>query len=75
MKMLYMRQHGDVRAWSFESDGWREFKVLERIGAGPDSVIGGPAIILEPTSTTYLDAGHTARVHETGCLVITREES
>ncbi len=69
------RQHGDVRAWSFESDGWREFKVLERIGAGPDSVIGGPAIILEPTSTTYLDAGHTARVHETGCLVITREES
>ena len=69
------RSHGSVRAWSFESDNWRDFQVLDRGAAGPGNVIAGPAIILEQTSTTYLDAGHSARVHGTGCLVITREES
>ncbi|MDE0114381.1 MAG: hydantoinase/oxoprolinase family protein, partial [Albidovulum sp.] len=69
------RKHGNVRTWSFESDDWREFQVLDRSAAGAGAVISGPAIILEQTSTTYLDGGHSALVHETGCLVITREES
>ena len=68
-------KRGNVRSWSFECDDWREFQVLDRGAAGPGAVIAGPAIILEQTSTTYLDAGHSAQVHETGCLVITREES
>jgi len=33
----------------------------------------GNAILTEPTTTTYLDAGHTATVHATGALVITKE--
>src|SRR5690348_18115095 len=33
--------------------------------------LAGPAILTEPTTTTYLDAGHTATVHPTGALVIT----
>ena len=49
--------------------------MLERSGLSAGAELNGPAIILEPTTTTYLDAGHVARVHETGCLIISREPS
>ena len=68
-------QVGSVRSWSFETGDWRAFAVIARESLGPDEVLEGPAIIVEQTTTTYLDSGHSARVHESGCLVITREES
>ena len=64
-----------VRAWSFESGDWRDFATLERTCLDAGASITGPAIILEPTTTTYLDAGHAATVHETGSLIILRERS
>lgn len=66
---------GSVRSWSFEAGDWREFAVLERTGFSAGEEFRGPAIVLEQTTTTYLDAGHVARVHETGCLIISREPS
>ena len=64
---------GRVRAWSFETDDWLQFSVVERDAVGSGAALEGPAIVVEPTTTTYLDAGHKAEVHETGCLIITRE--
>ena len=64
-----------VRSWSFESGDWRQFAVVDRDSLGSGSELDGPAIILEPTTTTYLDSGHQAKVHETGCLMISREPS
>lgn len=62
-----------AQAWSFDCGEWRPFGVLERGGLGEGDIVKGPAIVLEQTTTTYLDTGHLARVHETGCLIITRE--
>ena len=66
---------GSVRAWSFEDGDWRGFRVIARESLGPDETLAGPAIINEPTTTIYLDSGHRAQVHESGCLFITREKS
>jgi N-methylhydantoinase A len=59
-----------VRAYSFTKGDWLEFAILQRetIGTQP---VQGPAIILEETATTYLDAEFEARVHESGSLFIT----
>ena len=64
-----------VRTWSFESGDWLEFAVVERESLGAEAVLDGPAIILERTTTTYLDSGHRAQVHETGCIMISRDPS
>src|SRR5207237_904807 len=40
--------------------------------ARPGAEIAGPAILLEQTAVTYLDAGFVARVHESGTLRLER---
>jgi hypothetical protein len=37
--------------------------------------LAGPAIILEETATTYLDAGYTARLLAEGALAITDDST
>ncbi len=64
-----------VRSWSIAHRDWKEFSVLQRMQLAGDSTLRGPAIILEPTTTTYLDSGHLARVHDSGCLIITEEQA
>ena len=59
-----------VSAYSFTRQEWLDFAVLDRFSLAPETVIDEPAIILEDTSTTYLDADFTARVHPSGCLFI-----
>jgi N-methylhydantoinase A len=61
---------GEHRAWSFTAEDWREFRVLDRSEIGADPV-AGPAIVLEETATTYLDAGFTARLGNEGVVEIT----
>ena len=56
-------------AWSFARGAWQEFTVLDRAGLAPGSSFAGPAIVLEPTTTTYVDVGFEARVRD-GALVI-----
>jgi N-methylhydantoinase A len=59
-----------VRAYSFTKGDWLEFAILQRASIG-NQPVQGPAIILEETATTYLDAEFEARVHESGSLFIT----
>ena len=44
---------------------------MDAIPLAPGDRLPGPAILTEPTTTTYLDADHTAEVHPTGALIIT----
>ncbi|WP_059013560.1 hydantoinase/oxoprolinase family protein [Streptomyces specialis] len=60
-----------LTAYSFAERRRRDFAVVDRDAV--TEVLAGPAIVLEQTTTTYIDAGHEARRDGTsGCLVITR---
>jgi N-methylhydantoinase A len=66
--------NGDRRtidAWSFSRESRLRFPIRPRASLAPGDTLAGPAILTEPTTTTYLDAGHTAEVHPTGALVVT----
>jgi N-methylhydantoinase A len=58
-------------AYSFTEGRQLPFQVVDRSTLDLDSVIAGPAIILEETATTYLDAQFEARLHPLGSLFIT----
>jgi N-methylhydantoinase A len=60
-------------AWSFSRGRTLPFAILRREGLAPGSELVGPAILLEATATTYLDAGFVARVHESGTLFLEAE--
>ena len=67
-------QHSTVfrRAMSFATDGWHDFPILSRAAIQLDSSKRGPAIIHEPTTTTYVDADFTYRIDANYCLWLTR---
>ena len=58
-----------VRAYSFTQGDWLDFAIIQRESVGSDPV-RGPAILLEETATTYMDAEFEARVHESGSLFV-----
>jgi N-methylhydantoinase A len=62
-----------IDAYSFTRGERTAFPIRARAALAPGDTLAGPAILTEPTTTTYLDAGHTATVHATGALVITKE--
>jgi N-methylhydantoinase A len=49
------------------------FALVDRGGLAAGATLPGPAIIVEETATTYLDAGYSARVHVSGCLLVERD--
>ena len=57
-------------AYSFTRNAWADFTVLDRSSLSVGTVVDGPAIIVEDTATTYLDAEFSARVHPSGSLFI-----
>jgi N-methylhydantoinase A len=57
-------------AWSFTRGDQLDFALVRREGLATGEPLPGPAIVLEETATTYLDAGFTARVDEAGALVV-----
>lgn len=59
-----------VDAYSMAADRWMSFEVHERESLRVGDEVAGPAILIEPTATTYLDAGFVSRVHESGSLVM-----
>jgi len=68
---------GSVQAYSFARGEWLDFPVLDRGTLAVGETLVGPAIVLEPTSTTYVDADFHGRVDATGALILThrtREE-
>jgi N-methylhydantoinase A len=68
------RPAGTFQAYSFTRGEPLDFAIVER-SALKDGELAGPAIVLEDTATTYLDAGFTARLHESGSMFMTDEES
>ncbi len=60
-----------ARAYSFASDAWLDFSVIDRDSLRPGAELSGPSIVLEKTATTYLDTGMEGVVHESGALVVT----
>lgn len=65
----------EIEAYSFTSGRRRTFAVLARDSLAVGDIQPGPALILEQTSTTYVDAGFEARVHENGALFLTDREA
>jgi N-methylhydantoinase A len=59
-------------AYSFTAGTSLPFAIVDRAEV---DVLAGPAIIVEPTSTTYLDAGFRARADASGALIIEREDA
>jgi N-methylhydantoinase A len=62
-----------VSAYSFTAVCHREFQLIQRASLRPGSVTRGPAIVLEPTATTYVDAGFDIHIENGGCMVLRRE--
>jgi N-methylhydantoinase A len=60
-----------IDAYSFGLGQRTRFQVVNRGALSPGPRLLGPAIILEDTSTTYLDHGFSLEVHSTGSLLIT----
>jgi N-methylhydantoinase A len=61
---------GEHEAWSFTRQAMLPFRVVDRAAIGADGV-AGPAILLEETATTYLDADFIARPGDLGVIEIT----
>jgi N-methylhydantoinase A len=57
-------------AYSFTIGDWTKFRILQRDRLEPGTAVAGPAIILEETATTYLDAGFEATLGAANALFI-----
>ncbi|GAA5076017.1 N-methylhydantoinase A [Thermocatellispora tengchongensis] len=62
----------EVRLWSFRRAGFTRARALPRHALTAPAE--GPLVVLEPTATTYVDAGFTVEPSTGGCLLITRKE-
>jgi N-methylhydantoinase A len=60
-----------ARAYSFANEDWCEFALIERESLAPGEQFAGPAIVMEATTTSYIDAGLSGTVHNSGALVLT----
>ncbi len=57
-------------AYSFTRGEDAPFTVVARASLGVGDSLAGPAIVIEDTATTYVDAGFVARVDPSGCLFV-----
>jgi N-methylhydantoinase A len=60
-------------SYSFSRQEWLPFALVDRSALSPGMSIAGPAIVLEETATTYLDADFGAKVLETGALMLSEQ--
>jgi N-methylhydantoinase A len=58
-------------AYSFTRKQWNDFELHDRATLDPSSTLVGPVLVTEPTAMTYLDAGWSLNVDQTGCLMLT----
>lgn len=66
---------GSLRAYSFAADATVDFTTCYRDTLVSGREYHGPAIIYEPTTTTYVDQGFIFEVIKGGCLQLTRAEN
>jgi N-methylhydantoinase A len=62
-----------ARAYSLTADRWCDFAVVQRTALPAGEVLRGPAVVVEDTTTTYVDQGYAARIGDTGCVHLTRD--
>jgi N-methylhydantoinase A len=62
-----------VRAYSFARREPAVFGVVDRLALADGDTVQGPSIVLEPTATTYIDAGFEGRVLAGGVLELVVE--
>lgn len=67
------RQAETVRAYSFYSDAFMDFKLIDRDTLKMDQRIEGPIILIESTATTYIDSNSTLGLDVSGCVFITKK--
>jgi 5-oxoprolinase (ATP-hydrolysing) len=65
---LELRARGQLYA----EDRWQDTPVFERVDLLPGDLIDGPAVIIEPTSTTVVEPGWRAELSDRDHLVLTR---
>jgi N-methylhydantoinase A len=65
-----MAEERTIEAFSFAEEGRTQFRVLPRSALQTGAQLEGPAIILEETTTSYIDSGFVVDVHPTGVLVV-----
>jgi len=63
---------GTLTAYSFASEKTIEFKTYNRGALKSNTTYSGPAIIYEPTATTYIDSDFTFSIIAGGCLKLSR---
>jgi len=61
-------------AWSFAHEAMLDFALLERESLPIGSVTPGPAIVAEPTATTYVDSDFLIGIDDHGCMRLIRKE-
>jgi N-methylhydantoinase A len=61
-----------LSAYSFVLGEWVRFEVLQRASLAAGEELSGPAIVVEGTTTVYVDAGYGVSLDESGALVIER---
>jgi N-methylhydantoinase A len=61
-----------IEAYSFAAGERVEFSIVDRAQLSAGATLAGPAIVVEGTATTYVDAGFHLEVHELGALLIRR---
>ena len=61
-----------ARAYSFAREEWCDFEIIDRdaLPTGAEA-LEGPAIVMETTTTSYIDAGLAGSVHDSGALILT----
>jgi N-methylhydantoinase A len=64
----------ETTAWSFTREERLTFAIRARSALVAGEIVSGPAVIVEDTATTYVDAGFAASPHEAGTLLIVREQ-
>jgi N-methylhydantoinase A len=62
-------------AWSFRSEAFEDFRLVQRESLPVGAEVHGPAIVLEETATSYVDRGFSGVVDPSGCLLITDTEA
>ncbi len=60
-----------ARAYSFVRKEWCDFEIIDRDALLPSQSLEGPAIVMETTTTSYIDAGLAGSVHDSGALILT----
>jgi N-methylhydantoinase A len=64
-----------IDAYSFTEESRIPFRVVHRASLPVGTELDGPAIVLEETATSYVDAGYRLRVDPSGVLILTDQRA